>query len=126
MKSRNDIIEYVRKHYGVDAEYLFAKNPDTAVFRHVGSKKWFGVLLPVGADKLGIGSADAVYDLLLLKSEPALISILLSQDGVLPAYHMNKTHWVSVIIGGAFPDDETYKLLDLSYELTIQKPKKKK
>jgi predicted DNA-binding protein (MmcQ/YjbR family) len=36
----------------------------------------------------------------------------------LPAYHMNKEHWVSVILSGPLSADEIHELLADSHELT--------
>ena len=38
-------------------------------------------------------------------------------DGVLPAYHMNKTHWNSVILDGTVPDEEVRSMIARSYDL---------
>lgn len=36
---------------------------------------------------------------------------------VLPAYHMNKTHWNSVILDGTVPDGEIQSMIARSYDL---------
>jgi len=36
---------------------------------------------------------------------------------VLPAYHMNKLHWNSVILDGTVPEDELTAMIEHSYEL---------
>ena len=46
-------------------------------------------------------------------------------DGFHPAYHMNKDKWLTVRLDGAHPDDEVKGLIDLSYELTAMKERKK-
>ena len=43
---------------------------------------------------------------------------------VLPAYHMNKEHWSSVILDGTVPEKEIRRMIEESYDLT--KPKKKR
>lgn len=43
---------------------------------------------------------------------------------VVPAYHMNKEHWNSIILNGEVPDKDISRMIEESYELT--KPKKKK
>ena len=40
---------------------------------------------------------------------------------VLPAYHLNKTHWNSVVLDGTVPDEEVWEMVCHSYDLT--KPK---
>lgn len=42
---------------------------------------------------------------------------LLKKPGYLPAYHMNKKSWVTVILDGTVPLSEIKKLLDKSYTL---------
>ena len=40
-----------------------------------------------------------------------------------PAYHMNKIHWNTVVIGGDVPVDELKRMIERSYDLI--KPKTK-
>ncbi|MFP3152943.1 MmcQ/YjbR family DNA-binding protein [Lachnospiraceae bacterium ZAX-1] len=42
---------------------------------------------------------------------------------VAPAYHMNKTHWNTVTLGGDVPEDELCRMIEHSYGLI--KPKLK-
>ncbi|HOK38873.1 MAG: MmcQ/YjbR family DNA-binding protein [Bacteroidales bacterium] len=43
--------------------------------------------------------------------------------GITPAYHMNKTHWISLDLTSFIPEDLVYELIDLSYDL-VNKVKK--
>ena len=47
-------------------------------------------------------------------------------EGYFPAYHMNKTSWITVALDGSVPDDEVKLLLDMSFEATAPKMHKKK
>lgn len=40
-------------------------------------------------------------------------------DSVVPAYHMNKKHWVNVIMDGSIPDRLVKEWIDNSYELVV-------
>ena len=42
---------------------------------------------------------------------------------ILPAYHMNKEHWLSVILDGSVPEDVILHLIDSSYALVADKKK---
>ena len=44
-------------------------------------------------------------------------------DGVYPAYHMNKLHWISVLLPDA-PDDVVQFLVNVSFEATKAKRKR--
>ena len=40
---------------------------------------------------------------------------------VVPAYHMNKLHWISIILDGSMTDSDIFHLIDDSYRLTLPK-----
>lgn len=65
-------------------------------------------------------------DVLNVKCDPMLAGSLRQQDGFHPAYHMNKDKWLSVRLDGSAPDNEIKSLIDLSYDLTAAKNKKKR
>lgn len=44
-------------------------------------------------------------------------------DGVIPAYHMNKTHWNTIILDGSVPDGDVKTMIAESYNLTAPKLK---
>lgn len=44
---------------------------------------------------------------------------------VVPAYHMNKTHWISILLDGTMEDEDIQRLVQDSYELTAKKRKPK-
>lgn len=41
-------------------------------------------------------------------------------DAVLPGYHMNKTHWNTVILDGSIPEVEIERMMDRSYALVVK------
>ena len=43
---------------------------------------------------------------------------------VKPGYHMNKRHWNSVYLDGAYSPDDLHAWIDHSYELVVQNLKK--
>ncbi len=93
------------------------------VFRHPASKKWFAAILDVPRDKLGLpGEGSAV--ILDIKCDPRMIGSLLSEPGFLPAYHMSKSTWITVLLDGSVPDDKIFFLLELSYDSVAPKRKK--
>ena len=44
-------------------------------------------------------------------------------DSVLPGYHMNKTHWNTVILDSSVPGFEMERMIDNSYRLVVKKLK---
>ena len=41
-------------------------------------------------------------------------------DAVIPGYHMNKTHWNTVILDGSIPQGEIERMIDRSYGLVVR------
>lgn len=121
--NREELKQYIVETYGAQAEYLWAKHPSFAVFRH--GKKWFALVMDVPREKLGL-SKDGVLDLVNVKCDPNLMGSLRAQPGFYPAYHMSKASWISVALDGSVGDETIQMLLDMSYDLTAVKPKKRR
>ncbi len=121
--TRQELFDWVQQQYGTESEYPW--HDWNAVLRRKDNDKWYGVVLEVAGEKLGL-IGDGIVDVLNLKSDPMLIGSLRGQDGYFPAYHMNKEKWISVLLGKPELDDSIKDLLALSYELTAPKKRGKK
>ena len=42
-------------------------------------------------------------------------------ESVLPAYHMNKKHWNSIVLDGTVPDDDVRAMIAASHKLCAKK-----
>lgn len=121
--NRQELTEYIESNYAAHEERLWTENPENGIFRHAGNRKWFALLMRVSKDKF-ISGCEGACDVLNVKCEPAMIGSLINEDGIFPAYHMNKTHWISVLLDGSADDERIKLLVDISFGLTA--PKKKK
>ncbi|MEQ8358671.1 MAG: MmcQ/YjbR family DNA-binding protein [Cytophagales bacterium] len=67
-----------------------------------------------------------LFESINLKCEPER-SIDLRERfyGITPGYHMNKTHWNTVLTDGSVPDKLMYELIDHSYFLIVKSLPKK-
>ena len=74
--------------------------------------------------KFGFDS-DEVIDVVNLKLSTEMFGSFGATDGVYPAYHMNKLHWISVLLPDA-PDDVVQFLVNVSFKETKDKRKRKK
>lgn len=115
--NRTTLFRYVREHYQTEPEYLWQHLPDYAVLRHPKGNKWFALVMNVPGTRLGLATGEDI-DILELKIRPEHIGSLRNKEGVLPAYHMNKEHWISVVLSGALTEKEIHDLLSESYRLT--------
>ncbi len=112
---REDIYEYVKKRYGTVPEYLWKDSPKSAVLRHRNGK-WYGVLMEVERSRLGL-EGDTKADIIDVKCNPDMVSFLTQSCGFLPGYHMNKNHWITILLDGTVSEEKILDFLDMSYGL---------
>ena len=122
--NREELEAYIRNHYATLPDYPGADTPHAAVFRHVANRKWFALFMEVPRDKLGLAGTEKL-DIVNFKCDPILISSLRGETGIFPAYHMIKASWLTAALDGSVPAETIELLLDVSYELTKPKPRRK-
>lgn len=113
---RNEILDYARRRFGTEPDYPFEKYPRYVALRVAGTGKWFALVMDVPRNRLGLEGEGRV-DILDVKCPPATIATLRTRDGFLPAYHMDKNHWITVRLDGSVPEAEITRLLDTSHQL---------
>ena len=112
------IMALVQEKYGNQLEYLWEKSPDTAVLRHEDNQKWYAILMRIPWDKLDKGR-EGLVEAVNLKHDQ--VADLLSQNGIYPAFHMNKRYWISVPLDDSLSDEEILELIEKSWNLTLKK-----
>lgn len=114
--NRKEIAEYIYDSYGTEKESPWQDDPESVIFRHRLNRKWFALIMRIPKKRLGIPGEEEI-DVMNVKSYPELIGSLRFSEGFFPAYHMNKTHWITVLLD-VVDEDKIKTLLDISYELT--------
>lgn len=122
--TREQLKIYILSSYGITEDYPFNNDNTSAVFRHPNNRKWFALMMNIPAEKLGIDS-DKNIDIVNVKCDPLMIGSVLLENGIYPAYHMNKTNWISIALDGTCDDDKVKWLVDLSFDATNVKVKVK-
>ncbi|WP_072804293.1 MmcQ/YjbR family DNA-binding protein [Rhodococcoides yunnanense] len=84
--------------------------PDTSVYKTAGN-----VFAVIGAGE----------DRLTLKCAPEHAAVLVGEhEHIVPGYHMNKRHWITIDLGGEVPFELVEDLIDDSYHLVHDKPRR--
>ena len=122
--TKQEFLEYCLNTYGTISDYPFEEDFVTTVLRHTDNKKWYALVMRVPRRKFGFDS-DEIIDVVNLKLPTEMFGSFGADDGVYPAYHMNKLHWISVLLPDA-PDDVVQFLVNASYEVTKDKRKLRK
>ena len=121
---REELRQFVLSNYSAEPDRPWLNHPRFEVFRHSNNQKWFALVMDIPKSKLGLPSADMI-DVVNLKCDPILVGSLRGDAGIFPAYHMSKANWITVALDGSVPAETIELLLDVSYELTKPKPRRK-
>lgn len=120
-KERENIINFALSLEGAMADKPFPEDFDTTVLRHKDTGKWFGIIMNISGNKVGL-SPEIKVDVMNVKCKPEdTFTAREISSGILPAYHMNKKHWISILLNGTVEVELTEALLENSYELTKKK-----
>lgn len=94
-------------------EFLWKQFPDYAVLRRRDTDKWYALVARLTADKVGGDKKDTVEIVNLRRTEG------MDASRFLPAYHMNKKTWATVVIDGDAKADELRRFLAVSRENAV-------
>ena len=119
---------------GVAKDNPWEKEPEFTVFRHVDNQKWLGLrffatreqLLKLKADD-GVVKSYAEgerIEIANVKVEPEMMQDIISWAGFLPAFHMSRRHWVTIVLDREVNAARTRALTEMSYNLTAKKIRK--
>lgn len=123
---KDAVFTYIKKKYKVLPEYPWKRYPDNAVFRHSDNNKWFALVMEVAGDKLGMSTTDYIPVINLKADDLFYKDMLIRQDGIIPAYHMNKQQWITVFLDGSVKEEQIFDLIDASFIATASAKKKQK
>lgn len=119
---KQDFLNYCTETYGTAPDHPFEEDFVTTVLRHSDTRKWYGIVMEVSRRKFGFDS-DEVIDVVNMKLPVEMFGSFGKEDGVHPAYHMNKLHWISVLLPDASADVIKF-LINVSFEATRTRPKR--
>ena len=123
--TKEEFLRHNLEKYGISPDYPFDNDFETAVYRHRDNRKWFGIVINVKKSKLGL-SGDGTIDVVNIKCHRDVIDSMWQEVGIFPAYHMNRSHWLSLALDGSADDDTIRWLVGMSFELTSAKGKSQK
>lgn len=107
MKTRKDAVDFCLSLVGVYEDYPF-RDDNWTIMRHKKNKKMFAAIY----ERHG-------HIWLNLKCNPDNSYFWRSvYSSVIPAYHMNKEHWNSVILDSSVPTDDVKTMILESFALT--------
>jgi predicted DNA-binding protein (MmcQ/YjbR family) len=113
---KEQILSYVRKKYQTEPEYPWIKFPDYFTLKTSKSQKWYGLVMNISIERLGV-KRDYMVDAMNLKNIPDKIQSLIDYKTVFPAHHMNKKYWITILLNKETDMELLKQLIDESYQL---------
>ncbi|MCI8514232.1 MAG: MmcQ/YjbR family DNA-binding protein [Lachnospiraceae bacterium] len=107
MRRRQEVVAYCMSFPDVYEDYPF-HDPNWCVMRHRGSTKGFALIYQKDGNIWVNVKCDPQWRDFWRE---AYVSVI-------PGYHMNKTHWNSIILDGTIPTKDIRRMIVESYELT--------
>ena len=109
--NRKEVIEFCLGLPNVYEDYPFPEDNVSITMKHKNNNKWFALIMNVnGKEYLNI-KTDPEYSELLRRT----------YDYIIPAYHMNKEHWNTIILSDKCDKELVKELIEQSYKLTNKK-----
>lgn len=114
--NRESIIKYSLSLPNTYEDCPFPNDITSITMKHKENNKWFSLIMEVKGE---------LY--LNIKTDPNYSDILRNAyDYIIPAYHMNKEHWNTIIVSKKNVDETIVKeLINQSYDLTLNCKNKK-
>ena len=115
-KISSEVIDYCNK-YGGNHVNPFKKHLDILAF--VNEKnKWYALLSDVEYNKLN-KNTDITTKVKIpnVKYPTDNILDIIDNQNIFPAYHMNKKHWISIVLDKNIKLETIKELIDISYSL---------
>ena len=116
-KINSEVIDYCNNKYGENHVNPFKKHPDILAF--VNEKnKWYALFLDVDYSKLNKNTdITTKVKILNVKYPTDKILEIIDNKNIFPAYHMNKKHWISIVLDKNIKLEIIKELIDISYSL---------
>lgn len=121
----NRITNKIIEKYNISPDFPWEKKEyqTYGIFRHIDTRKWFALIMDIKWKSLLKNKDERLVDVMNLKINVDDGDKLRAKKGIYPAYHMNKKHWITIVLDDSLTDDDVIALIQDSYNLTGKKKK---
>ena len=113
---KDDFIAWIKSKFGVEPDYPWPDDaPYSFVFR-CPNEKWFALVMRIKYRQLGLTGDEYVW-VVNMKADQDVIPNLVNHKSIFPAWHMNKKHWITILLTAVTDFNKLCELTEKSYEL---------
>ena len=110
------LMEYCTGQFGTKPEAPWEDSPEFFTFKTARKNKWYAIFMTIPYKSLGL-TARGTLDIVNIKLPPEKVRDLMDRVHFYPAYHMNKKHWITIILDKEVDELLVQRLLEESYSL---------
>ena len=115
---KDDYITWIKTQFGAEPDFPWPDTPDYCVFR-CANEKWFALVMKIKYRQLGLTGDEEVW-VVNMKADNSEIPTLIDRKSIFPAWHMNKKHWITILLTAATDFEKLCGLTQKSYELVCK------
>ncbi len=116
---KDDYIAWIKSKFGAEPDYPWPDDaPYSFVFR-CPNEKWFALVMRIKYRQLGLTGDENVW-VVNMKADQDDIPNLVNHKSIFPAWHMNKKHWITILLTAVTDFDKLCELTEKSYELVTR------
>lgn len=116
---KDDYIAWIKTQFGAEPDYPWPDDaPYSFVFR-CPNEKWFALVMRIKYRQLGLTGDEEVW-VVNMKASQDEIPNLIDKKSIFPAWHMNKKHWITVLLTAATDFEKLCELTQKSWELVTK------
>ena len=119
------IVNLIKEKYGDVPDFEWMDDPTCGAIKHKDTLKWYGLIMGIDYSKLEENKKGYI-EVINLKIDDKKIPDLVHENGIYPAYHMNKKYWITVTMDDKQEDSSIMKLIDESYQFAANGKKVRK
>lgn len=113
---KDDFIAWIKSKFGAEPDYPWPDDaPYSFVFR-CPNEKWFALVMRIKYRQLGLTGDENVW-VVNMKADQDAIPNLIDHKSIFPAWHMNKKHWITILLTAVTDFEKLCELTEKSYEL---------
>ena len=112
-------LDWLKSRFGSIPDYPWPDTPDYCVFR-CPNQKWYALVMKVKYRQLGLTGEEEVW-VVNMKADSKTIPNLTDHKSIFPAWHMNKKHWITVLLTAVTNFERLQELTEKSYDAVLSK-----
>lgn len=110
-------LDWLKNRFCSIPDYPWPDTPDYCVFR-CPNQKWYALVMKVKYRQLGLTGEEEVW-VVNMKADSKTIPNLTDHKSIFPAWHMNKKHWITILLTAATKFEILQELTEKSYDAVL-------